>query len=336
MQRENNLIDWVQTLYPSQSFQIKFAASDADYRKYYRAIFDNGSSIILMDAPPEKFDMNPYIHVQSLFHSIQVPKIYHVNQKAGFMCLQDFGNDSFISLMLENNSHETHRELLLKSVSELTKLQQISQENKLPLYSKAKLNEEMDLFVTWCIPQYYHKQLNSKQTEIWQQSKDKIVAEILSHANVYVHRDYMIRNLMLLPDQSIGVIDFQDAVWGSICYDIISLTRDAFIYWDEEFTLDIVIHYWQQAKEKNLPVNPSFDAFYRSYEWTGVQRHLKVAGIFTRLKYRDYKDKYISEVPRFIQYLKQTTRRYSELHPLYRLIVELTGEDQDLQQGFTF
>ncbi|MCV2504018.1 MAG: phosphotransferase, partial [Neisseriaceae bacterium] len=284
----------------------------------------------------EKVNIDPYIYVQNLFQAIQVPEIYHINQEDGFMALQDFGDDSFINLMLNNDSRELHRELLLKAVSELIKLQQISQENKLPIYSKEKLNEEMDLFVTWCIPKYYHCELDKKQTDIWQQAKDKLLSEILNHANVYVHRDYIIRNLMLLPDQSVGVIDFQDAVWGSICYDIVSLTRDAFISWDEEFTLDIVIRYWQQAKEKNLPVHPSFDDFYKSYEWMGIQRHLKVAGIFTRLKYRDNKDKYISEVPRFIQYLKQTTRRYSELHPLYRLIVELTGEDKELQQGFSF
>ncbi len=156
----------------------------------------------------------------------------------------------------------------------------------------------------------------------------------MAQPQVYVHRDFIVRNLMLTPQRP-GVLDFQDALYGPISYDLVSLLRDAFIEWEEEFVLDLVIRYWEKARSAQLPVNPDFDAFYREFEWMGVQRHLKVAGIFARLYHRDGKDKYRSEIPRFLNYLRRTSRRYTALAPLYALLLTLVG-DGELQTGYTF
>ncbi|MFH4355144.1 MAG: phosphotransferase [Neisseriaceae bacterium] len=332
----NDLRKWINGLYPSQLVELNFAASDAGCRKYYRAILQNQRTLMIMQTPPEEDILSPYIQVQQLFQGVRVPEIYHFQLERGWMALEDFGDNTFIRLLKSNVDPEWHKALLLKAVFTLISIQTTSQPDKLPPYSEEELSREMDLFVEWCIPKYYLKTMTDTQWKTWQAAKSLLLSSILNQPCVYVHRDYIIRNLMLLEDQTVGVIDFQDARWGSICYDLLSLTRDAFITWDEAFTLDLVIRYWENAKRVGLPVNSAFDTFYQQYEWIGVQRHLKVAGIFARLKFRDQKDAYLNEIPRILQYLKNTTRRYQALLPLYQLLLELTGPDVTVEKGFTF
>ena len=176
--------------------------------------------------------------------------------------------------------------------------------------------------------------MNFKQRQWWDAAEQALLPVITQQACVYVHRDFIVRNLMLTRGRP-GLLDFQDALYGPITYDLVSLLRDAFIEWEEDFVLDLVIRYWEKARAANLPVNPNFDDFYREFEYMGVQRHLKVAGIFARLYHRDSKDKYRPEIPRFLNYLRRTTRRYNELQPFYALIVELVGDDE-LQTGYSF
>ena len=153
-----------------------------------------------------------------------------------------------------------------------------------------------------------------------------LLPRIEAQPRVFVHRDFIVRNLMLTPGRP-GVLDFQDAVYGPVTYDLVSLLRDAFIEWEEAFVLDLVVRYWEKARAAGLPVNPDIDAFWQDFEWMGVQRHLKVAGIFARLYHRDGKDKYRGEIPRFVRYLKKAARRYGELAPLYQLLLQLVGRD---------
>lgn len=326
MSKEKKLTTWLATLYPQQIASVRFAAQDADARQYYRLRLKNGQSYIAMQAQSER--ITPYIKVQNIFQAVCVPAIYHVNQQEGLMVLQDFGDDTFIHLMRRNPEPSFHQNLLLKAIDTLIQLQNSSQEGQLPPYQNAVLEEEMDLFVNWCFPYYFKRfALSLAEQQLWCSVKKLIIQQIAQTSQVYVHRDYIVRNLMLLHDNNVGVIDFQDALWGSICYDLVSLTKDAFFSWDESLILDVVTRYWQKAKQAGLPVDHSFDDFYRHYEWMGVQRHFKVAGIFARLKARDNKTLYFDEIPRFIGYLKQTCQRYSKLHGLYQLLLTLDKSD---------
>lgn len=334
MQRKTALKNWLSICYPQQSFDLNFAAADADFRRYFRATFENGNSVICMDAPPDKMSIEPYVKVQHLFQAVNVPAIYYTDKEQGFMALEDFGNTPYLAALQQDQRTEVHKLLLLEAIDELIKLQLSSQSDSLPIYDQIVFNREMQLFPDWFVNKELGKTLSASQQQLWQQSITTILAEISNQPSVYVHRDYIVRNIMLTSDRP-GILDFQDALYGPITYDLVSLLRDAFIEWEEEFVLDLVIRYWEKARSAGLPVRTDFDHFYREFEMMGVQRHLKVAGIFARLYYRDGKDKYRGEINRFIQYLLKTTRRYQQLHPLYRLISELTGKEE-IQASYSF
>ena len=336
MQRETLLKDWLASVYPQQSFTLSFAAADADFRRYFRATFADGSTVICMDAPPEKMreSVANYLKVRDLFSSLNVPTVLAKNLELGFIVLNDLGDVQYLKAMQLENTPAAHKALLLEAINELIILQKSSQPNQLPEYSREILLREMNLFPEWFVAKELNSSLNFAQRQLWQQTMDTLLPVIEAQPKVYVHRDFIVRNLMLTRDRP-AVLDFQDAVYGAITYDLVSLLRDAFIEWDEEFTLDLVIRYWEKARAAGLPVPAQFDTFYKWYEWMGVQRHLKVAGIFARLWHRDGKDKYRPEIPRFLNYLRRTSRRYEELAPLYALLLQLVG-DEDLQVGYTF
>ncbi|NUF79027.1 phosphotransferase [Snodgrassella sp. ESL0323] len=334
MQRETELKKWLHSCYPQQEFILSFAAADADFRRYFRATFTDDNTVICMDAPPDKMSILPYIKVQKLFQAIKVPEIYHLDIQQGFMALEDFGSTPYLAALQQDRRTEVHKVLLLEAIDELIKLQLSSQPDQLPLYDDVVLEQEMQLFPEWYIQKELGLSLTEQQQQLWQQTVTTILSVILSQPQVYVHRDYIVRNIMLTRSRP-GILDFQDALYGPITYDLVSLLRDAFIEWDEEFILDIVIRYWEKARAAGLPVRTDFDQFYRDFEWMGVQRHLKVAGIFARLYYRDGKDKYRGEIHRFLKYLRKTSRRYGELRPLLQLITELIGSEE-VQTGYTF
>ncbi len=336
MQRETLLKDWLTSVYPNQPFELSFAAADADFRRYFRATFADGSTVICMDAPPEKMreSVANYLKVRDLFSSLNVPTVLAKDLELGFIVLNDLGDVQYLKAMQLENTPAAHKALLLEAIDELIVLQKSSQPNQLPEYSREILLREMNLFPEWFVAKELNSSLNFAQRQLWQQTIDTLLSAIEAQPKVYVHRDFIVRNLMLTPNRP-AVLDFQDALYGAITYDLVSLLRDAFIEWDEEFTLDLVIRYWEKARAAGLPVPEQFDTFYKWYEFMGVQRHLKVAGIFARLWHRDGKDKYRPEIPRFLNYLRRTSRRYEELAPLYALLLQLVGDDE-LQVGYTF
>ena len=334
MQRQTELKKWLETVYPDQPFELSFAAADADFRRYFRATFSDGHTVVCMDAPPDKMSVAPYLKVQKLFHMVNVPQVLHVDETQGFMVLNDLGSTTFLTAMTQEKNEAAHKVLLLEAVGELIELQLASRSGVLPEYDREVMLREINLFPEWFVAKELGRELNFKQRRLWQQTVDTLLPPLLAQPKVYVHRDYIVRNLMLQEGRP-GVLDFQDALYGPISYDLVSLLRDAFIGWDEEFVLDLVIRYWEQARAAGLPVPPEFDEFYRWFEWMGVQRHLKVAGIFARLYHRDGKDKYRPEIPRFLNYLRRVSRRYQDLAPLYALLVDLVG-DEEVETGYTF
>ena len=334
MQRQTELKNWLETVYPNQAFELSFAAADADFRRYFRATFSDGHTVVCMDAPPEKMSVAPYLKVQKLFKMMNVPQVLHVDEALGFMVLNDLGNTTFLTAMNQEADLMAHKALLMEAIDELIILQKASMPDQLPEYDREVMLREINLFPEWFVAKELGHELNFKQRQLWQQVVETLLPPLLAQPQVYVHRDYIVRNLMLQSGRP-GVLDFQDALYGPIAYDLVSLLRDAFIEWEEEFVLDLVIRYWEKARAAGLPVSADFDEFYRWFEWMGVQRHLKVAGIFARLYYRDGKDKYRPEIPRFLNYLRRASRRYNDLVPLYALLVELVG-DEELETGFTF
>jgi hypothetical protein len=284
-----------------------------------------------MDAPPERENCEPFVKVAQLMADagLNVPRVLDWDAPQGFMLLDDLGTQTMIEVV--DPAHpQANQSLYLRAVDALVAWQLASRPGVLPPYDEALLARELALFPDWYLRQHKQLELTAAQRATLDAQFKLIVQRNLASAGVYVHRDFMPRNLMIPRDPAeprLGVLDFQDAVHGPITYDIACLMRDAFLSWDEEFVLDITVRYWQKAQKAGLPVDGDFGEFYRGVEWMGLQRHLKVAGIFARLTLRDGKPKYLADTPRFIAYIRATANRYRELAPLARLVDEVEGTD---------
>ncbi len=313
---------------------VRSASADASFRRYFRVDTAQGSCIV-MDAPPDKENCEPFVRIAKLMGDagLYVPKVLAWDEPQGFMLLEDIGHQTMMAV-IDTERPLVNAPLYRQAIDALITLQTHSQADVLPAYDEALLQRELSLFPDWYLAQHRGVQLDASQRDMLDKTFATIVQRNLAAPSVYVHRDFMPRNLMMPNDpaeQRLGVLDFQDAVYGPITYDIASLMRDAFLSWDEEFVLDITIRYWEQARKAGLmdfeDWHSDFGAFYRSVEWMGLQRHLKVAGIFARLTLRDGKPKYLADAPRFIKYIRSTASRYLELTPLLRFIDQVEGID---------
>jgi len=331
--REAAFHDWLRQEAPAHALQpatLRPASADASFRRYLR-IDGDGGSFIIMDAPPEREDCAPFVKVAGLMAAagLNVPRVLAWDQPRGFMLLDDLGSQTMIEVVDAEPTPATQA-LYLRAVDALVDWQLASRPGVLPSYDEALLARELALFPDWYLARHRGLALTPAQRETLDAQFRLIMQRNLASPGVYVHRDFMPRNLMIPRDPAeprLGVLDFQDAVHGPITYDIACLMRDAFLSWDEEFVLDITVRYWQRAQKAGLPVDADFGEFYRGVEWMGLQRHLKVAGIFARLTLRDGKPKYLADAPRFIGYIRATANRYRELAPLARLVDQVEGSD---------
>ena len=318
-----------------QGFSLEPASADASFRRYFRVALPNGDTRIVMDAPPELEDCRPFLKVAALFRDagVHVPEVFDEDLTQGFLLLSDLGNTTYLSVL----NSETAPKLYRDANAALVDIQRASRPDVLPEYDRALLTRELNLFPDWYIARHLGITLDETQEAILRTVFEKILTNNLAQPRVFVHRDYHSRNLMVVDGgypANPGVIDFQDAVYGPITYDLVSLYRDAYITWDEKDELDFVIRYWEMARKAGLPVHADFHDFYRDYEWMGAQRQIKVLGIFARLCYRDGKDAYLNDMPRVMAYLRRTCERYIELKPLVRLLDQL--ENRPLETGLTF
>ncbi|MBI1890990.1 MAG: phosphotransferase [Burkholderiales bacterium] len=311
---------------------VRPASSDASFRRYFRVDGANGATFIAMDAPPPHEDVRPFIHVAELFAQtgVSVPQILAKDVENGFLLLSDLGSTTYLQQLNADTAHK----LYLDAIDALIAIQAHSTPGPLPEYDRALLLREMNLFPEWYVGKHLGTTLDDKQQAQLSQVFDTLLANNLAQPQVYVHRDYHSRNLMILDHGNPGILDFQDAVYGPITYDLVSLLRDAYIQWDEEMVLDWAIRYWERARRAGLPVNPDIDSFYRDFEFMGLQRHLKVLGIFARLYHRDGKDGYLKDLPLVMEYTRKAAARYKELAPLIRLLDTL--EERGPRVGFTF
>lgn len=270
-----------------------------------------------MDAPPEREDCRPFVRVAALMREagIHVPEILAQDLERGFLLLSDLGTTTYLQALDAGNADELFRD----AIDALIKLQLASRPGVLPPYDEALLRREIDLFAQWYVARHLGMTLTGEEQEVLAGATRLVLANNLAQPMVYVHRDYMPRNLMVA-EPNPGVLDFQDAVFGPITYDVMSLFKDAFASWEEDRVLDWTVRYWEKARRAGLPVNADFATFYRDFEWIGLQRHLKVLGIFARIRHRDGKSGYIEDAPRFLGYVRTTCERYAPLAPLLALL----------------
>jgi N-acetylmuramate 1-kinase len=316
---------------------LRPASADASFRRYLRIDSAMGSSRIVMDAPPDKENCKPFVQVQGLMAAVglNVPQILAWDEPGGFMLLSDLGHQTLIERLNPEKPQDAYA-WYQQATDVLLDWQKASQPGVLPAYDEALLRRELALFPDWYLARHRSVTLDDKQQATLASAFDAIVAHNLAAPQVYVHRDFMTRNLMAPTEQGapLGVLDFQDAVYGPITYDIASLLRDAFISWEEEFVIDITVRYWEKARKAGLLGARSasgwgddFGEFYRAVEWMGLQRHLKVAGIFARLTLRDGKPKYLADAPRFMAYIRATANRYRQLGPLLKMLDQIEGTE---------
>ena len=320
---------------------LRIASADASFRRYLRVDTQTGTSLIVMDAPPDKENCEPFVKVAKLMKlaGLKAPEVLAWHEAQGFMLLTDLGDQTMMSAIDAKNPQANHA-LYMQAVDALIAWQLSSQAGVLPPYDEALLNRELSLFPDWYLAQHRQLDVQGKMRNTLDSTFKMLVERNLASPSVFVHRDFMPRNLMMPTggDSALGVLDFQDAVYGPVTYDVASLMRDAFLTWEEDFVLDVTIRYWEKARKAGLldfeDWHQDFGVFYRAVEWMGLQRHLKVAGIFARLTLRDGKEKYLADAPRFIAYIRATAARYIELRPLLRLIEEVEGKDG--VTGFAF
>jgi aminoglycoside/choline kinase family phosphotransferase len=311
---------WLAALYRGAPFTLTPASADASFRRYFRVHLGGGASAIAMDAPPEREDCAPFVRVARLLRAagVNAPAVLAQNAQQGFLLLADLGTLTYLEALRSRDPAPLMRD----ATEALVRWQLATKPGELPPFDEALLRREMALFPEWYCARHLGRPLAPGQAAAFEAVERLLVASALAQPRVYVHRDYMPRNLMLA-DPNPGVLDFQDAVEGPITYDIVSLLRDAFISWQEEQVLDWTVRYWERARAAGLPVERDFGEFWRAFEWMGLQRHLKVLGIFARLRYRDGKSGYLQDTPRFLGYARATARRYRQLAPLARLLDEI-------------
>jgi N-acetylmuramate 1-kinase len=321
---------WLRVALDGAEFRIERASADASFRRYFRVFLDTGT-LIAMDAPPERENSRAFMRVAQLLREagLNAPEVFQHDFAQGFLLVTDLGTRPYLAALLEGDVER----LFGDATTALVRWQGASRAGVLPEYDEALLRRDLDLFPQWYVGRHLGIELAPRQREALERVFRAILAANLAQPRVYVHRDYMPRNLMVC-DRNPGILDFQDATYGPVSYDIASLFRDAFVSWDEERVLDGTIRYWEKARAAALPVPADFGHFWRDVEWMGLQRHLKVLGIFARLHYRDGKGGYLEDTPRFLGYVRHAVGRYDELAPLGRLLDELEGKRPEARYTF--
>lgn len=323
MTRYELLTQWTKNFFNDEPI-IEPASSDASFRHYYR-VKTSKKSLIAMDAPPDKEDISSFLAIAKKLRQddIRVPNLYEVNSGLGFILMEDFGSTTYSDAFTETNYNDLYKNAL----STLLTIQKKCLYKDIPRYTSILLLNEVSLFEKWYLNKYKKIILNSKEKNDLSRIFNMIIESNVNQQQCFVHRDFHCRNLMLIDGEvGPGIIDFQDAVNGPIVYDLVSLLKDAYFELKEDFILDMVIRYWEAMINNKLIPKNEFADFFKSFEWMGVQRHLKVLGIFARLYLRDNKDQYLNNLPLVEKYLIATTQRYKELFPLRDILNKATAK----------
>jgi aminoglycoside/choline kinase family phosphotransferase len=322
-QRLEALRTWLHEVLGEAELSIAPASSDASFRRYFR-VEGAGDSLIAMDAPPDKEDTGPFVHVANMLAAVGVnaPRIIAAEPGQGFLLLTDLGHQAYLDSLSEENVDALYADALAALLVMQHNIH--TAETELPPYSAQLLLEEMVLFRDWYLRQYRQQSLSESQHAALEQVFTQLVECALAQPRVFVHRDYHSRNLMVTEYNNPGILDFQDAVYGPVSYDLVSLLRDCYIAWPRERVESWALGYFHQLVTAGL-ISPQSDTTYlRWFDWMGVQRHLKATGIFARLHLRDNKPGYLGDIPRTLGYVREVAARYDELHDLHALLSDLT------------
>ncbi|WP_206954332.1 aminoglycoside phosphotransferase family protein [Trinickia acidisoli] len=336
--RRDALAAWLRTFsrrYGLDLSSLAPASADASFRRYFRlsSTGEHGGSLIAVDAPPpEKCREFAQVARMLADAGVHVPRVLECDLEAGFMLVTDLGTRTYIA-ELDPNDTARAKPLLRDAIDALIRWQSSSREDVLPHFDEAFLRREMELMPEWYVTRHLGREVDDNMRGVLDRTYALLIASARAQPQVFMLRDFMPRNLMICAPNP-GVLDFQDAVYGPIAYDVASLLRDAFMSWDEEFELDCFVYYWERAKKAGLPVDPDFGEFYRQIEWIGLQRHIKILGLFARLHYRDGKARYLTDLPRFLGYARKVAERYRPLMPFARLLDDF--EQRAQQVGYTF
>lgn len=337
-QRQNLFTQWLASLVKPYNLlpeTLAPASADASFRRYFRVRSESGTFII-MDAPPTQENNAAFVRMASLLRDggLHVPHVLEWQQDAGFLLLTDLGDVPYQkALDLQSPWSPVNKKLYTDALDALVQLQQIAVTDEIPRFDAAFVRRELDLFPTWYIERHQNIVLDDQQTQTLHRAFDLISQVVLNQSQVLMHRDFHCRNLMVTAPNP-GILDFQDAVQGPITYDLVSLVRDAYVEWDEEVQIDYAARYWERARQASLPVPDDFGVFWRDMEWTGLQRHLKILGIFARLYHRDGKEAYLPQIPTVWRYAHRVCMRYNALGPLALILERVQGVDR--YTGHTF
>jgi len=324
--RYQSIQRWLEKILGNQDFSLTPASADASFRRYFRVSFINETpSKILMDAPPDKEDSQAFFRLARQLRAIDinVPDIYAENYIDGFFLLSDLGHEHFLS-RLNKDSVDSLYEQAMRVLLTL----QANGPADVPEYDASLLNTEMQLFVDWYLRRHLQLDLTDENISTIKDAFDTLTHSALQQPKVCVHRDFHSRNLMMptagpLSEPAPGVIDFQDAVYGPVTYDLVSLLRDCYIAWPEQLVYNKVAWYYQQAKHQELLTDVGLDQFIQWFDLMGIQRHLKAVGIFSRLNYRDNKPGYLDDIPRTLSYISAIAPKYPALHSFSSLLAKL-------------
>jgi hypothetical protein len=336
--RREAFMQWLQAIagrHGIDASTLAPASADASFRRYLRVRAKAGS-LIIMDAPPPHENVRPFVHVAGLINAagLHAPPVLECDAEQGFLLLGDLGSQLYLDALREGDRTEP---LMRDALRALVQFQARVDASSLPPYDEALLRRELSLFPEWCVQREFGITWTAAEQAHWDDICQRLVDSALAQPVVAVHRDWMPRNLMVA-DPNPGILDFQDAVRGPITYDLASMLRDAFVSWPEEREIDWAVRWWEQARRAGLPLGEAmghdFGECWRAMEWIGLQRHLKVLGIFCRLKHRDGKPRYAEDLPRFFAYATKVAMRYRPLQPLALLLEPLSG--QRVEASFTF
>lgn len=325
----------IKSLHGIDPSSLRPASSDASFRRYYRVQTASGTAIV-MDAPPAQEDCGPFVHVTRLLDEagLNVPTILAENLQEGFLLLSDLGEQTYYQAIQAGMDDQRLQVLYRQAIHALVKLQSAST-RQLPVYDAQRLAQELAVFPEWYAQRHCSITLSATEQTALQSIFSALINDNLSQASVLVHRDFHSPNLMVGEnDLNPGIIDYQDALLGPISYDIASLVMDARTTWEEAQQLDWAIRYWEAARAGGLPVPTDFADFHRAYEWMGLQRNLRILGVFARLSHRDGKHHYLDHIPRVNTYVRQVATRYGVFRPLLRILDKL--ENRQVTSGYTF